>query len=241
MLPILTKSTIDGLTSWREALSGDGAVVLIDKEAHWSSFDVVAKIRGVTRIRRVGHAGTLDHLATGLLIVALGRATKQIDSFQAQEKCYTATMKLGATTVTYDAEGEEENLKPIGQITRETIEEVIHGFVGEISQLPPMFSAIKKEGVPLYKFARKGKEIERSPRLVTIRKITLTDFAPPFCGLSIECAKGTYIRSLVHDIGQQLKCGAYVHELRRSGIGSFSVNEALNVSEFVALYKGEKD
>lgn len=228
---ILTKETVENYTQWLADILENGGVVLIDKEKDWTSFDVVAKLRGRTRIKKIGHAGTLDPLATGLLIVCLGKATKSIQSFQDQTKVYRATVKLGATTRTDDAEAEEEQIRDCSHLQREEIEAAVQSFTGAIQQIPPMFSAIKKGGVPLYKMARKGQEIEREPRSVYIESIDIPDISLPYLTLDVTCSKGTYIRSLARDIGERLGCGGYLADLRRTAIGSYRADNALRIGD----------
>jgi tRNA pseudouridine55 synthase len=234
MIQLLTKETLASFADWlhhaRDTAS-EGSAVLVDKEKGWTSFDVVAKLRGMTRIQKIGHAGTLDPLATGLLIVCLGKATKSIDTFQQQTKGYYAVVKLGATTKTDDAEAEEEYCTSITHLTEEQIVGVAQGFVGTIEQIPPMFSAIKKNGVPLYKLARKGQEIERAPRQVTVDAIVVERVELPFVTLQITCSKGTYIRSLARDVGAALGVGGYLADLRRTSIGAYLVEDAVAVSD----------
>lgn len=222
--------------AWIQHCTEEGGVVLVDKGKDWTSFDVVAKLRGMTRIKKIGHAGTLDPLATGLLIVCLGKMTKSINGFQEQTKAYRAVVKLGATTKTDDAEAPEENSVSLELLTNEKIRDVAQSFLGEIAQIPPMFSAIKKNGVPLYKMARKGQEIEREARHVRIEAITTESIVLPYCTLHITCSKGTYIRSLARDIGAALGVGGYLADLRRTSIGSYSVNDALTIDEISQLH-----
>jgi tRNA pseudouridine55 synthase len=234
MIQLLTKQTLASFADWLHHArdnASEGSAVLVDKEKGWTSFDVVAKLRGMTRIQKIGHAGTLDPLATGLLIVCLGKATKSIDMFQQQTKGYYAVVKLGATTKTDDAEAEEEHCTSTAHLTEEQIVGVAQGFVGTIEQIPPMFSAIKKNGVPLYKLARKGQEIERAPRQVTVDTIVVERVELPFVTLQITCSKGTYIRSLARDIGAALGVGGYLADLRRTSIGAYSVEDAVAVSD----------
>lgn len=229
--PLLTADTRSQYVQWLAALPEHGATILVDKEQHWTSFDVVAKLRGILRTKKIGHAGTLDPLATGLLIICAGKATKSIDSFQGLPKTYEAVVKLGATTKTDDAEAEEEHPCDCSHIPQEAIEQTLQKFIGDIEQIPPMYSAIKKNGVPLYKLARKGQEVERQPRKVHISNIELTKMALPYLHLTVYCSKGTYIRSLARDIGVQLGCGGYLASLRRTAIGSFTVENALTISD----------
>jgi tRNA pseudouridine55 synthase len=228
---LLTRETLTDYTVWLKAAREQGAAVLIDKECDWTSFDVVAKLRGITRIKKIGHAGTLDPLATGLLILCLGKMTKSIDEFQAQRKTYRAVVKLGATTATDDAEAAEENITATGQITNQDISFAVQRFVGDIQQVPPMFSALKQGGVPLYKMARKGQMVERPARNVSIYALSATVVEMPFVTLDVECSKGTYIRSLARDIGATLGCGAYLHSLRRTAIGEYVVEHAVTLAE----------
>lgn len=210
---------------------------MIDKDMDWTSFDVVAKLRGITKIKKIGHAGTLDPLATGLLIVCCGTMTKQISTFQEQTKRYTTRIKLGATTKTDDAEAEEENVQSTDHLTEASIHEALKKFTGEIAQIPPMFSAIKKNGVPLYKLARKGEEIEREARHVTVYRLEVVSIEMPVLTLNIECSKGTYIRSLARDIGTELGVGGYMAALRRTHIGDFSVENAITIADIAAQQK----
>ncbi len=228
---MLTKETAENFEQWLADIPEHGGVALIDKDRDWTSFDVVAKLRGITRIKKIGHAGTLDPLATGLLIICLGKHTKSIQSFQDQKKEYRALVKLGATTRTDDAEADEEPVGDCLHLGREAIEAAVQSFTGAIQQIPPMFSAIKKGGVPLYKMARKGKEIEREPRSVFIESITIQDISLPYLTLDVTCSKGTYIRSLARDIGERLGCGGYLANLRRTAIGEYHVDNALRIGD----------
>jgi tRNA pseudouridine55 synthase len=208
-----------------------GEVLLIDKPKTWTSFDVVNKIRYAVGIKKVGHAGTLDPLATGLLIVCTGKMTKQIDSFQAQEKEYTGIIYLGKTTPSYDGETEPDAEFDISDISEQQLQNVIPQFLGEIQQKPPVFSAIKKDGVRLYEHARKGREVEIASRTVSISALEFTKVSFPEIHFRVVCSKGTYIRSLAHDIGKALGAGAYLRELRRTRIGQFLVVEARELQQ----------
>jgi tRNA pseudouridine55 synthase len=210
-----------------------GKLLLIDKPLHWTSFDVVKKIRNTLRIKKVGHAGTLDPLATGLLIVCTGAFTKKINEYMAREKEYTGAFILGAVTPTYDLESEPQDHRDITGIDKKKIEEAAAGFLGEIDQLPPVYSAIKKAGTPLYELARRGKEVEPVPRKITIHSLRITDVDLPVVRFEVICSTGTYIRSLAHDIGKALGCGAYLSELRRTRIGELSVDEAITMEQFL--------
>lgn len=210
----------------------EGRVLLIDKPLHWTSFDVVRKIRGILQIKKVGHAGTLDPLATGLLIVCTGKQTRHINDYMQQPKTYTGVITLGATTATYDLESIPENEKPIEHITANQVNAVAHSFLGDQMQKPPIYSAIKKQGVALYELARRGKEVELEERPVHIYKFEITSFIPPDISFIIRCSTGTYIRSIAHDVGAALGCGAYLSALRRTAIGNYEVNNAISITQF---------
>ena len=215
-----------------------GEVLLFNKPKGWSSFDVVKKVRGLIRVKKVGHAGTLDPLATGLLILCTGRKTKTIESLQGLEKEYVTEFRLGGTTPSYDAEFPPENLKDCSHLTREMVEEAIEPFRGDISQMPPMFSAVKVNGKRAFKAARKGKTVELRPRFITVHEFTLLDFEAPDWGRAlIRCSKGTYIRSLVHDLGQALGVGGYITELKRTRIGEFNLENAWEINDFASQIK----
>lgn len=221
----------------------EGKIFLIDKPLDWTSFDVVNKIRwnikksfNLKKIK-VGHAGTLDPKATGLLILCTGKFTKKIDEIQAESKVYTGTFKLGVTTPTYDTESEENETFAIEHISEELIHEATKKFIGDIEQFPPAHSAIKVDGKRLYELARAGKEVELKPRRISIYELRITKIQMPFVEFEVHCGKGTYIRSLAHDFGKALNSGAYLTELRRTKIGDFSVENAengpLNLEYFV--------
>lgn len=216
----------------------EGQVILIDKPLEWTSFQVVNKMRwlikknfGLKKIK-VGHAGTLDPLATGLLIICTGKFTKKIDTYQAQEKEYTGTFTLGATTPSYDLETEIDQEFDISQITSEEIKEAVKQFIGEIQQQPPVYSALKKDGKRLYEFARNGEEVEIPFRTVTVSEFEITNIDLPNVDFRVVCSKGTYIRSLANDFGKALDNGAHLSALRRTKIGDFSVDDALNINTF---------
>jgi len=214
--------------------------LLIDKDAGWTSFDVVAKVRNISGEKKVGHAGTLDPFATGLLIVLVGKdATKRQDEFMKQDKEYEATLALGKTSSTGDPEGEISEF-PINNIqfpmldsgqARMTVEKVLKQFIGEIDQIPPAHSAIKINGKKAYELARKGIDPKLKPRKVHINDLTILDYSWPFLIIRVQCGSGTYIRSLAADIGEALGAGAYLTELRRTKIGKFDVKDAKKVSE----------
>jgi len=205
----------------------EGKVLLIDKPLKWTSFDMVKKVRWMTKIMKVGHSGTLDPLATGLLIICTGKYTKQINDYMGMTKEYTGSLVLGATTASYDLEQEPENFKSIKAITELTIQEVTKKFIGTILQMPPQHSAIKKDGKRLYESARQGIEVKVDPRQITIEQFEITKINLPQVEFRVLCSTGTYIRSLVHDFGQALGVGAYLSGLRRTKIGAFNVEDAI--------------
>ena len=209
----------------------------MDKPASWTSFDVVNKIRGVLRVRKVGHAGTLDPMATGLLILCSGRLTKSIDQYQALVKMYEGTMHLGGVTPSYDAETPVEDERPVDGITSDDVHGAAERFIGDIEQLPPMYSAVKVKGQRLYRLARKGKEVERTPRPVHIARFDIEDVSIPEVTFTVVCSKGTYVRTLAHDLGQMLGCGAYLSSLRRTAIGTQHVSDAWSIEQVVAAAK----
>ncbi|HMU56748.1 MAG TPA: tRNA pseudouridine(55) synthase TruB [Chitinophagaceae bacterium] len=209
-----------------------GQVLLIDKPLHWTSFDVVRKLRNLIHIKKIGHAGTLDPLATGLLIVCTGKFTKRINEYMAQEKEYTGTFTLGAVTPTYDLESEPENFKPVEGITAEQLNEAAAKMTGEIMQVPPAHSAIKVDGKRVYELARAGKEVKLEPRKVTIKEFEITEVSMPVVHFRIVCSTGTYIRSMANDFGVLLGCGAYLSSLRRTRIGDFSASDAFTMENF---------
>ncbi len=212
-----------------------GEIILVDKPLNWTSFDIVARIRAMFEIKKIGHAGTLDPRATGLLILCTGKMTKQIDQFQGYDKEYTGILEIGAVTKSFDTETEVTDRKDVSGITEELCKDVFKSFLGIQQQLPPMYSAIKMNGRRLYKDARKGRDIERPTREVEIKEIEMTSFNTPFIGFRVVCSKGTYIRSLANDIGVKLNCGAYLKELRRTKIGAFDVSDALPVEQLHSL------
>ena len=214
-----------------------GQVILIDKPVNWTSFDVVNKIRRLIKVKKVGHAGTLDPLATGLLIVCTGRKTKDIYQYQNQTKKYTGIITLGKTSPSMDLGTEVSEHKLPDDLTEEKILSVRDKFLGNIEQIPPMFSAIKHKGKPLYKIARAGKEIERNSRLVDIYSFEIIKIDLPDIYFEISCSKGTYIRVIANDFGKELGCGALLTLLRRTEIGEFRVDDAVNLNEFSDLFK----
>ena len=209
----------------------DGKVILINKPLHWTSFDVVRKLRSIIQIKKIGHAGTLDPLATGLLIVCTGKFTKKINEYMAQEKEYTGSITLGAVTPTYDLESEPEQQKDFSFVTNDMLQTITEKFVGDIQQLPPMFSAIKKDGVALYELARRGEEVELKPRSINIKSFEITAVELPVVYFKVICSTGTYIRSLANDYGAALGCGGYLSSLCRTRIGEFKNEDAMEMEE----------
>jgi tRNA pseudouridine55 synthase len=216
-----------------------GEVLLFDKNREWTSFDLVQRVRntlcrnlGIKKMK-VGHAGTLDPLASGLMILCTGKATKLIESFQDKEKEYTATLKLGAITPSYDMETEEVDHKPYENLTREIIDKTLHKFVGETDQIPPLYSAVKVKGERAFDYARRGENLKLCPRKVVIKSIDIRSIELPFITIYVKCSKGTYIRALARDIGKELGCGAYITELRRTKIGDYNVKDAMTIDNFL--------
>jgi len=216
----------------------EGQVLLIDKPYEWTSFDVIQKIRSLIKIRKVGHAGTLDPLATGLLIVCTGKFTKRINEYMAQQKEYTGSITLGATTPTFDLESRPENAKDITGITADQIISATQAFTGEIMQVPPMHSAIKKDGKRVYEMARRGEMIELEPRKLFIEAFDITAIDKPVVQFRVRCSTGTYIRSLANDFGAALGCGGYLSSLCRTGIGEFRLENAMSIQQLEEQVKG---
>jgi len=210
----------------------EGQVLLIDKPLEWTSFDVIRKIRNLIRIKKVGHAGTLDPLATGLLIVCTGRFTKKINEYMAQEKEYTGAITLGATTPTYDLESKPGNFKDISSITNDDILNATRQFIGEIMQVPPAHSAIKIDGKRVYELARQGKEVKIEPRRIVIKEFDITQIEMPVVFFRVVCSTGTYIRSLANDFGAALGCGGYLSNLCRTRIGDSKLQDAKSMQEW---------
>ncbi len=215
----------------------EGQVLLINKPLHWTSADVVRKIRNAIKIKKVGHAGTLDPLATGLLILCTGKFTKKINEYMGQEKEYTGSFTLGATTATYDLESQPENFKNYLHLTNEQINTATQSFTGEIWQTPPIHSAIKKDGKRAYEMARKGEKIELSPRKITIKEFNIESIALPVVQFRVVCSTGTYIRSLANDFGERLGCGAYLSSLCRTRIGDFTLAQSMSMEEAMEKVK----
>ncbi|MCL4179010.1 MAG: tRNA pseudouridine(55) synthase TruB [Verrucomicrobia bacterium] len=212
----------------------DGAL-LVDKPSGPTSHDVVDLIRRQFRIKKVGHCGTLDPAATGLLIIVLGRGTKLSERLMADDKVYEGTMKLGESTSSHDAQGDLTGSLPVPPLSLDELNELAGTFVGDQMQLPPMVSAIKKDGVPLYKLARKGVEVERKERLIHIYNFRFSAYEEPLATFRVACTKGTYVRTLVHDLGQKLGCGAHLATLRRTVSGRFDVADALPLARILEL------
>ena len=223
----------------------DGQVLLIDKPLNWTSFQVVNKLRWEIRNRfnfkklKVGHAGTLDPLATGLLVVCTGKMTKSITDFQGQEKEYTGIIRLGSTTPSYDLETDINQKFPTEHLNHEMINDAVNNFIGEIEQYPPIFSALKKDGKRLYEFARSGTSVKIEPRKVAITEFEITNINNFDVSFRIKCSKGTYIRSIANDFGKILNTGGHLINLRRTKIGEFDVSNALNPTEFIDTLKSE--
>jgi tRNA pseudouridine55 synthase len=217
----------------------EGQVLLINKPLEWTSFDVVRKIRSAIKIKKVGHAGTLDPLATGMLILCTGRFTKRINEYMAQEKEYTGSFTLGATTPTYDLESEPQDFKDYSSVTPEQLQTIAQQFTGEIMQVPPMHSAIKKDGKRVYELARQGITIELEPRKITIKEFEFTAIELPVLHFRVVCTTGTYIRSLANDVGKAAGCGAYLSSLCRTRIGGFTLDKSMTMEEALDYVKSE--
>lgn len=210
-------------------------VLLVDKPTDHTSHDVVARLRGKLRMRRIGHAGTLDPMATGLLVILVGKATRISQYLMSVDKVYSGTIKLGEVTNTQDAEGEVLESRPVPPLTEPEIRTALQSFIGDQYQLPPMFSAIKIDGVPLYKRAREGEEVEREPRFIRVVSYELTRWASPELDFRVHCTKGTYVRTLAHDLGQRLGCGAHLKALRRISSGDLTLEKALTLDQILAM------
>lgn len=220
-----------------------GKLILIDKDINWTSFDVVSKIRNFIKKKfnlkkiKVGHAGTLDPLATGLLIICYGKMTKEINSFIGLDKSYSGKMIIGSSTPSYDLETKPNVFYQTDHINEKLIYEKAEDFIGEIMQKPPIFSAVKKNGVRSYKLARKGEQVNLEKRKIIVRDFKITEINFPELSFEVDCSKGTYIRSLINDFGKALKSGAHLTELRRTKIGEFSVNDSLKIMDFIKNFK----
>jgi tRNA pseudouridine55 synthase len=210
-----------------------GQIILIDKPAGWSSFKVVRQIRNAVNVKKVGHAGTLDPLATGLLILATGKKTKEIHKYQGMEKTYTGTIMLGKVSSSMDTETEVTSEKSVDNLSEEKIHLTRNKFLGKITQIPPMYSAVKYKGKNLYKYARQGKDVNRQPRQVVVYEFKIKSINLPEVKFEITCSKGTYIRVIANDFGDELGCGGLLSSLRREKIGAYSVDDALSCNQFV--------
>ena len=218
----------------------EGEVILIDKPLEWTSFDVVKKLRNRLKIKKIGHAGTLDPLATGLLILCTGKFTKKINEYQDMPKEYTGTMLLGKTTPSVDLETAFDSETDISHLNEEIIEAALADFRGSIQQIPPQYSAVKIDGERVYKKARKGEDVVINPREVKIYDFEITDYKLPEISFKVSCSKGTYIRSLVRDLGDSLKTGACLIALRRTKIGNFDVESADELNDFISKHQSIK-
>lgn len=207
-------------------------VVFIDKPAGITSFDVVRKVRQKLKIKKAGHCGTLDPLATGLLVILLGPSTKLFSMFSSFDKAYEATLELGVTTTTGDSQGDVLCRSSVENISGEQVQQVFGDFKGAIAQVPPMFSALKYKGKKLYELARQGIEVPRKQRTITIFDLRVTAFHAPYVDFYLHCSKGTYVRSLASDIGARLHCGACIVKIRRVGIGSITIHDAVALDQF---------
>ena len=210
-------------------------ILLVDKPTDHTSHDVVARLRGKLRMKRVGHAGTLDPMATGLLIILVGKATRVSQYLMSLDKEYEGTIELGKVTDTQDAEGEVLETIPVPAFSEADILAAVKSFLGDQYQTPPMYSAVKIDGVPLYKSARRGEEVEREPRFIRVMSWEITRFALPRLDFRLRCTKGTYVRTLAHDLGRKLGCGAHLAALRRTASDKFHVSQALTLDQINAL------
>lgn len=216
-----------------------GEVLAFNKPLTWTSFGIVARVRWLLTQKleqkvKVGHAGTLDPLATGVLLLCTGRATKRIEELQSHTKEYVATLKLGATTPSFDMEHPEDATYPTEHITRELVEETLQGFIGSIEQIPPAYSACKIEGIRAFDLARQGMEVKLKPKILTIDEIEILEYSKPLLKIRVVCSKGTYIRALARDIGQALHSGAYLTALERTRIGDYRIEDCLTLEDFPA-------
>jgi tRNA pseudouridine55 synthase len=216
-------------------------VLLVDKPTDHTSHDVIARLRGILKMKRIGHAGTLDPMATGVLVVLVGKATRVSQYLMSLDKEYAGTITLGKVTNTQDAEGEVLETRPVPPLTEAEVRAAMQTFVGDQYQIPPMFAAIKINGVPLYKLARKGEEVEREPRFIRIASFELTRFALPEIDFVLRCTKGTYVRTIAHDLGQKLGCGGHLSALRRTATGQFNISQCLTIEQIQALTLPELD
>lgn len=238
-VPLITRATV-GLLDQREVWEPSGAILLIDKPQTWTSFDVVAKTRGILNIKKVGHTGTLDPMATGLLAICLGKATRLADQIQAEEKEYTGTILFGAETDSDDADGTVTQTSPTAHLTNTLICDAAEAMVGEQLQTPPSYSARKVGGQRMYKLARKGVTVEAPPRSITVRQFQISRVDIPEVEFRIVCSKGTYIRALARDLGRGLGSGAHLTALRRTRSGNFHVEDALTMELLTAVLNQQR-
>lgn len=206
-------------------------IMIVNKPNGMTSHDVVACVRRKFKIRRVGHAGTLDPLATGVLVILVGKATKLFNKFVSFDKAYRATLILGTATTSADIEGKITQRHPFDHIAQQQIEDIFQNFIGDIEQIPPMVSAVKRAGRKLYQLARKGIEVERKPRQIRINRLEIEGFNPPEVQFYLECSKGTYVRQLAEDVGKALGCGACISQIQRTKVGTFSIEEAVDIED----------
>ncbi len=224
-----------------------GEILYFDKPLRWTSFDLVNKARNIIRYQlgvkklKIGHAGTLDPLATGVMIVCTGKCTKQIDTFQYQTKEYIATLQLGSTTPSFDLETEVDSVYPTEHITEELLNKTLSKFIGEIKQVPPVYSAVKINGKRAYQYARKGEEVEIKPKTLVIDEIELLSFSDNVATIRVVCSKGTYIRALARDIGVELNSGAHLIALKRTRIGDVKVEDCVSIEKFESMIQAIKD
>lgn len=209
-----------------------GKIVLLDKPVDWTSFDVVNKLRGMTKVKKVGHAGTLDPFATGLLLICFASATKQVNQLMELEKEYQGTFELGSETDSHDVTGKVVSQQPVPDLSVTQIESAAKKYSGEILQVPPMFSALKRDGKKLYELARQGKEVELAARPVKIYAFDILAVSLPEIRFRIACSRGTYIRAIARDLGRDLGCGAFLKTLRRTRVGAYTVTDALSIQQF---------
>jgi tRNA pseudouridine55 synthase len=214
-------------------------ILLVDKPKEHTSHDVVARLRGKLKMKRIGHAGTLDPMATGLLVILVGKATKASQYLISLDKVYSGTIELGKTTNSQDADGEVVATAPVPELTAEEVQRQMKTFEGDQYQIPPMHSAIKVNGVPLYKLAHKGKTIEREPRFIHVQRFTLTGFEPPFVHFLLHCSKGTYVRTIAHDLGHRIGCGAHLCKLVRDATDGLKLSDALPLEEILTMELSE--
>lgn len=236
-MKIINKNSNFTKSELLEIAQNEGAVLQIDKETEWTSFDAVAKIRSYLKIKKVGHSGTLDPAATGLLLIGIGKGTKLLTELTGLSKAYSGSIKFGATTKTDDCESEEENHKATDSLNLDIINENVKHFNGQILQLPPRYSAKKIKGKKMYDLARKGIEFERKPSQVEIFKFDILDYNNEISNFYVECSKGTYIRSLARDLGEKVGTGAYLKTLRREKIGDYNVDLSLKISDFIEKFQ----